>query len=560
MLDAPDQNNDTPSPEQLSAAATSGPQPSTAPGGAPVPAPAPQSTPQGAPQPAPAAQPDPVNAHHSMLGRIASQLLGRGVEYQPGPDGTPQPVEVKEKPGDIFRHMMVGALLGGAAAKGQRSFLGGFTAGGKAGVENAQAQDQQRYARAQQQFKDQQEVARSQREQRGESRADEQLQLEKGKATAQAEMWNKEMLLHERDANLRDLEFNERQNENAQQVERWVQEIGGTDAPIPGNNEAGNGAAMQELYIRDPQKFAAPPGMNRNITHTYDMNGLSYDANKGYVDSKGNAVDLKDRTTWHVSFYPQKTPPVEMTRGDLYKLYPRKLGAMPKGSDPNEKIRLPFEQAIGLATGEHEEGRKDADEAYKRKHDDLRADMDELRSKANNYTRQADEAERQMDFATARDLRQRANDAYDEYDEMKQQANPHSPLRKADSGRNGPSAPLTTEEQGAVDKVLQNPGMVAVKIGNKIGPVPAGELDGFLQKHAGARVVGRPTASRVEASADKERAKVSPDMTVLQSPSGGIQVVDNDAVTTFLKNNPAYKSLGTGTQSQSHTVTQFDQR
>src|ERR1700676_1942360 len=76
---------------------------------------------------------DAVDAHHNMLGKVASALLGKQVDYRINPQtGQSEAYEVPQKPGDLFRHILAGALIGGAAAKGQNSVLGGFAAGGKA--------------------------------------------------------------------------------------------------------------------------------------------------------------------------------------------------------------------------------------------------------------------------------------------------------------------------------------------------------------------------------------------------------------------------------------------
>jgi hypothetical protein len=428
----------TPTPEQQQAAATSGPSPSAA--AAPASSGAILGS-QASAAPAPA-QPSPQQqaqqadvAHHFSLGKVASALLGKQTEYSVDPQtGKTIATEVPQKPGDLFRSILSGAILGMAAGKSQRSALAGFAAGGKAGLENSQQMDQQRRAAAQQQFQNQEAAARSQREKQGESRADQQIAMEKQKNTAQFEMFNKEMILHERDANLRDAEFNQRANESATQMQRWSHEAGGVDAPLPDNNKVGNGAAMQKLYTQYPEKFKAPPGYDRFITQDHDTTGLTYDKEKGYVDSEGNPVNLEDRTTWHVSFIPQKQQPLDIDGATLNRLFPKTMGGV---ASPKQVYRMPFDQLAGLATSEHEMTRRDADENYKRVHDDIRADMDELKSKANNFTRQADEAERQGDTAAAKQLRQQAQDAFDEYDETKMKANPHSPLRKSDSGRAG---------------------------------------------------------------------------------------------------------------------------
>src|SRR5258708_4876755 len=214
--------NPMPTPEQLTQAATAGPQPqlsATLMGTPTATAPATEGTP-----PAPAATPAPkpdaqaaIEQHHSVLGRVASALLGHNLDYQVDPQtGKTVAVETPQRPGQFFRNLVAGALLGGVAARGTNSVLSGFSRGATAGIEANQAADQQRYSRAQQGFKTQQEAQRTQREQGAESREDQRLKDEELKTSAQHEMWNKEQLLHERDANLRESEFLQRQNENSQ--------------------------------------------------------------------------------------------------------------------------------------------------------------------------------------------------------------------------------------------------------------------------------------------------------------------------------------------------------
>src|SRR5258708_2660176 len=211
----------------------------------------------GAPSPAPSAlggnpQPPPpptaqqaVEAHHSMLGRVASALLGRPMDYQIDPaTGKTVAVPVQEKPGDLFRHILAGALIGGAAAKGTNSVLAGFSRGGVAGIQSNQPTNDHRLPQAQQPFQN--------------SQTADKASQEKLSATAQHEHWNKEELLHERDANLRDSEFLERRNERAEELQKWALEAGGMAAPIEGNGELGNGKQFEKLFTRDPQKFRPP--------------------------------------------------------------------------------------------------------------------------------------------------------------------------------------------------------------------------------------------------------------------------------------------------------------
>lgn len=95
--------------------------------------------------------------HHSFLGRAAGFLFGHQVDYVPDKDGTMRQVEIKQGPGQLFRSILAGAIMGGAmGADRQRGQQAGFAASfarGAGGVQQQQAQaDQERYERAVQQF------------------------------------------------------------------------------------------------------------------------------------------------------------------------------------------------------------------------------------------------------------------------------------------------------------------------------------------------------------------------------------------------------------------------
>ena len=268
--------------------------------------------------------------------------------------GQQEAYEVPQRPGDLFRHILAGALIGGAAAKGTNSVLAGFSRGGAASIQANQAADQQRQQRAQQDFANKQVLDRA---------AQEKLQ-----SAATHEHWNKEQLLHERDANLRDSEFIQRQNENSQQIQKWAHEAGGIVAPIPGNGELRNGQAMMKLFTSDPNKFRAPSGYDRLISHDIDTSGLTHDpAGKGWIDGDGNAVNLEDRTTWRVSFIPQKPQPITIGGDRLNHLFPKTLGGL---ADPKQSYSMPWSQVLGLAHNEHETIRKEADEDRKKVRED----------------------------------------------------------------------------------------------------------------------------------------------------------------------------------------------
>ena len=129
------------------------------PQGAPVPAAmrAPINMPQGAP---PNIQtPQPQVQGPSPWHRAVSALLGNTTEYQQTPNG-PVPIQVPNKPGNLFRSILAGAILGAGAgsANSQNDAGSGWSAAGRgAGAvqQNAQQQQQQRAAEAQKEWENQ---------------------------------------------------------------------------------------------------------------------------------------------------------------------------------------------------------------------------------------------------------------------------------------------------------------------------------------------------------------------------------------------------------------------
>jgi hypothetical protein len=469
----PDQTQQAPvpTPDQLSTAANAGPQLSTAIAGSPTPsadasptapttAPTAPTSPAGAaaapalaaaqPQPNPQQQAAIADVqHHAVLGKVTSALLGQQYDFRVNPEtGQTEKVAIQQKPGDLFRHILAGAILGGAAgadasSKGQG---GGaqFIGGAKAVTDASQATDQQRRAQAQTAFANQQAAARGQREQNTEDREDQKAADEKIKTAAQFELQNREALLHERDSNLRDQDFNERHNERMETLRDKATESGAVDAPIEGNGQPGNGAKFEQLFAKQPELFQPPQGYNRLVTTDVDMKGLTYDQKLGWVDATGRPIDLKDRTSWHVQYLPVNSgkEPLEFKGSDLNKLLPKTAGTL---LQPDKIYRLPFDGVVALATKEHELNRTAATDAYKYKHDELAAQLGELKNKADNYTREAISADRRAEFdpqaaADAKEFRQKADDAYNEYDKVQAQSNPHSQLRMLDSGRNNPAS------------------------------------------------------------------------------------------------------------------------
>lgn len=112
-------------------------------------------------------------AHHSKLGMMWNALMPEHTVWGPSadnPNGPPVPTQVKDKPGQLFRSILAGAIMGGAAGAEAHSqnpnagFAGGFFPGAKAGRQNQQAEQQKSQQQARQQWQDQLTAKKEQRE------------------------------------------------------------------------------------------------------------------------------------------------------------------------------------------------------------------------------------------------------------------------------------------------------------------------------------------------------------------------------------------------------------
>lgn len=99
--------------------------------------------------------------------RALQSLMGTSTQYQQTLNG----IQVQNKPGQLFRSILAGAIMGGAAGEEAHNqnpyggFMGGFAPGAKAGLQNQQQQGQQAKQDAQQQWQNQLTANKEQREQ-----------------------------------------------------------------------------------------------------------------------------------------------------------------------------------------------------------------------------------------------------------------------------------------------------------------------------------------------------------------------------------------------------------
>jgi hypothetical protein len=152
--------------------------------------------------------------HHSW--QAAAYLFGQQRDEQGNP--------VKQPPGQLFRNLVAGALLGGAmgtqgpsAGSGAGGFLSGLARGGNA----VQAQVYQRQ-------QDAQALAQKKRQMPLEQQkfAEEKMQHQ-----ATLEQWGVENLTHAREADYRDREQLNKENEVDLNIQKWAVDQGAFVAP-----------------------------------------------------------------------------------------------------------------------------------------------------------------------------------------------------------------------------------------------------------------------------------------------------------------------------------------
>lgn len=265
-------------------------------------------------------------AHHYSLGKLAAQLLGTQTQYQVGPDGKMVATPVKEAPGQFFRNMVAGAMLGGAAsaASGSKTFGGGFAAGGHAVQEKGQQQDQIRRQQAQEDFKNQQD-----------------------KQKADQERLLTESQIHHnfiQDAiSVRNLQRSEQEtidkdNDSTSAMISGFDQAGATKPGIRVggsdlNGQQGNGRALMNARTKDKSLQYAddPEHFHRVWTKNTDTTGLTKNEEGQWVDADKNVVDPEDRTTWTAYDVPNdymlKDEPIKGS--ELKKLNPALTGVEP---------------------------------------------------------------------------------------------------------------------------------------------------------------------------------------------------------------------------------------
>jgi hypothetical protein len=405
-----------------------------------------QATATQAATPAPQADPGTAAkiAHTHRLGQIAQHLFtGSHDEYSVGSDGKMQATTVTEKPGQMFRNLMASALLGMAASStpttdvnGRRvqgqDFGSGIGAGVGAAIGLKQRQDDQRYDRAQQDFKNRQTAEKQ-------DQSEEKIQTSRMLAHAQQERWNLTELNQEATANHRGLELLQKENSLSMRKLAVDEKAGGIPAAVKDNDEPGNGAEMMKRFTSSPKEFEAPAGYTRSITKEYSLEGLKYDyKNNGWEDEHGNATNLEDHTTWHVRFVPEKNEPQEFTGKELSRYFPDVYGGR---VDPNKTYQLNQHDFTAVAEKQAGLAHQDFLDNFRKTHEAIATTLAQGRNRLGSLNREYEAATRNGDDQGAARIQDQIDTLNDQLENSISQADPHvrSTLRDA------VSAPLPAE-------------------------------------------------------------------------------------------------------------------
>jgi hypothetical protein len=236
-------------------------------------------------------------AHHALFGKaiksMVNSLNGTETRYQANPQtGEVEEVTVPNKPGQFFRNLLSGMLVGAAAGAGgetdkegrpipgSRTFTAGFGRGVNAIRQQQQFQDQQQYERAQNNLKS---------------------GMEREKLDDE-EVWHSALTAHE-SVQTADLLHNmhaadEKTVENHNAASRAYQQSLIDAGAIPAQLNIGNkpvdttdGNSFVAAYTKDPSIAHAAPGYQRHFISTTDLSELHYDG-EHWVDDSGNPVNL----------------------------------------------------------------------------------------------------------------------------------------------------------------------------------------------------------------------------------------------------------------------------
>lgn len=275
--------------------------------------------------------------HYSALGRIGRALIGNNVRYEVGPDGTERTVTEPAKPGDFFRKLVAGALIGAMAGAHEPTFARGAAAGGGAAVLHGEQQDKEAHELAQKGFERRQAAQRTQMEQQRLNLETTREAREKQLADAQIAHLHSEQLALDKRTDLLDKEYVDKHNAGVTALENTIKDAGGTPSGLVVDGQSRStltGDALMRAITKDPSAMQGPQGYHRVFLSTTDTSELTYNGTQ-WVDASGKPVNMSDKTTIKVYDVPEDAlkKPVMVTGKDIMAAYGQKIPNI----DPDKK-------------------------------------------------------------------------------------------------------------------------------------------------------------------------------------------------------------------------------
>lgn len=475
--------------------------------------------------------PPPQSGWHKAL----QSLMGNSTQYQQTPNG-PVPVQVPNKPGQLFRSILAGAIMGGAAGQEAHNqnpyggFASGLMPGAKAGMQNQQAEQQKSQQQARQQWQDQLTANKEKREQE-----EEPLRVQMMKANL-ADVQATTVAKHA-DLDFRTQNSIDDHNKAAQAMIDGLTDpkIGGTapiDGKLPGDLTANQ---LVEAYQKDPSIRQVGDGKTytRFFIDLHDHSKISFNG-LHWIDASGNPVNMTDQTSIKVIDVPTQNMFVKKpTKGSELN----SIMQLPKGVnmfDPDTDYMVAPADEISI----YGNGMKDAAELGKLKAETKQLYLDGVRiaSETQRIKMEIDSGKK-AEMKAAADQLGSTMRSYES--QLKTVSDPAQQKVLSDQLEK-----TRKEYQGIREKIYPNSilsqvnpaaQVTSVRLANgSIGEVPPENLAAFMQQNPGSTVV-----SSGSNSGGTPPTSVGPDINKLRemSPTEREKTLSNPSISLAQEDN-----------------------
>jgi hypothetical protein len=334
---------------------------------------------QGAQAPQPGFSQDPTvaaqqaeQAHHSLLGKLVKSIMGTDTQFVAQPDGSVHRVDVPQKPGTLFRGMILSGILG--AGTQAHSFGEGLARGASTTVDrNLQSQERARQEAVQnEQLKNKKEQLEMQKKKMSDEHA----------AAAQHLALNNIHTMHLMyTLNTAPKEEFDKVNQATAVADRELQ-VAGAKSPqmiVNGqdiNGQVGSAKAWENALLKDPNLHNATDQNHFRVFLTTQNipDGFKFDIKKGgWVGPDGTPRDMHDYASVRAYDVPLDSLKQmrDMTGSEANSI----IGA--KQFDPESKLHTTLGDIIALRS----QAAKQALEAAQAKADMARASREDALAK-----------------------------------------------------------------------------------------------------------------------------------------------------------------------------------